>query len=99
MSFINRNWTPETADEWKKEDYISILLSSLSYIFLVIGTALAFLLLPIGFILLGIGIVLSLLMFWVIDPKLKIISTKYEKEQKDYLLKLDDIQKWTVENE
>jgi len=99
MSFINRNWTPETADEWKKEDYISILLSSLSYIFLMIGTALAFLLLPIGFILLGIGIVLSLLMFWVIDPKLKIISTKYEKEQKDYLLKLDDIQKWTVENE
>lgn len=97
MSFINRNWTPETADEWKKEDYISILLSSLSYIFLMIGTALAFLLLPIGFILLGIGIVLSLLMFWVIDPKLKVISTKYEKKQKDYLLKLDEIQKWDAE--
>jgi dipeptide/tripeptide permease len=97
MRFINRNWTPETADEWKKEDYISILLSSFSYIFLMIGTALAFLFIPVGFILLGIGIVLSLLMFWVIDPKLKVISTKYEKKQKDYLLKLDEIQKWDAE--
>ena len=97
MSFINRTWTPETADEWRKEDYISIILSSLSYICLMIGTALAFLLMPSGFIILGIGIALALLMYWVIDPKLKTISSEYEKKQKDYLMKLDEIQKWEAE--
>ena len=62
-----------------------------------IGTALAFLLMPSGFIILGIGIALSLLMYWVIDPKLKTISSEYEKKQKDYLKKLDEIQKWEAE--
>ena len=62
-----------------------------------IGTALAFLLMPSGFIVLGIGIALALLMYWVIDPKLKTISSEYEKKQKDYLMKLDKIQKWEAE--
>ena len=59
-----------------------------------IGTALAFLLMPSGFIILGIGIALAFLMYWVIDPKLRTISSEYEKKQKDYLMKLDEIQKW-----
>jgi len=52
---------------------------------------------PSGFIVLGIGIALALLMYWVIDPKLKTISSEYEKKQKDYLIKLDEIQKWEAE--
>ena len=94
MSFINRNWTPEKADEWQKEDYISVLLSSMSYICIMVGTALSFLLIPKGFVILGLGILLALLMYWVIDPKLKTISSEYEKKQKEYLMELDKIQKW-----
>jgi len=94
MSFIKRNWTPESADEWRKEDLIAIILSSISYICLMIGTALSFLMISKGFIILLTGIVLGLIMYWVIDPKLKTISTEYEKKQKDYLNKLDNIQKW-----
>ncbi len=94
MSFINRNWTPDTADEWKKEDWIAIIFSSAAYMCLMIGSALSFLLITEGFIILVIGIVLSLIMYWVIDPKLRVISTEYEKRQKDYLMKLDEIQKW-----
>ena len=96
MGFIRRQWTAKEADEWRKEDWIAILLSVLSYILLAIGSALSFLLLPIGFIVLGIGIIITLLMYWVIDPKLKTISEEYEKKQKDYLIQIEEIQKWEV---
>lgn len=94
MGLIRRQWTAKDADEWRKEDWIAIVLSVLSYIFLSIGSALSFLLLPVGFVVLGIGIVFTLLMYWVIDPKLKVISEEYEKKQKDYLLQIEEIQKW-----
>lgn len=94
MSLIRRVWTPGAADEWRKEDWIAILLSVVSYITLTVGVALSFLLLTAGFIILGVGIVITLLMYWVIDPKLRMISFEYEKKQKDYLQRLEEIQKW-----
>ena len=94
MSLIRRQWTPQQADEWCREDWIAIILSVAAYITLTSGSALSFLLLPSGFIILGIGIILTILMYWVIDPKLRTISSEYEKKQKDYLRKLEDIQKW-----
>ena len=94
MSFIRRQWSAESADEWKKEDWIAVVLSVLAYITLAVGTALSFLLIPIGFIILAIGIAAALLMYWVIDPKLRTISSEYEKKQKDYLLKLEEVQEW-----
>ena len=30
----------------------------------------------------------------IIDPKLRSISAEYEKKEKDYLLQLEEIQKW-----
>jgi len=94
MSFIRRKWTPQSADDWKKEDWIAIILSALSYFALAIGSALSFLLMTAGFIILGIAIILIILMYWVIDPKLRTISEEYEKKQKGYLNHLDEIQKW-----
>jgi hypothetical protein len=98
MAFIRREWTPEAADEWTKEDWIAIILSSLSYLLLTVGTALSFLLLKIGFIILGVGIISTVLMYWVIDPKLKKVSTEYEKKQKEYLDHLEDVQRWEVKS-
>lgn len=94
MAFIRRKWTAAAADEWTKEDWIAMVLSVLSYITLTIGVALSFLLLTSGFIILLVGIIITLLMYWVIDPKLKTISSEYEKKQKEYLLQLEDIQRW-----
>lgn len=94
MGLIRRQWTAKDADEWGKEDWIAIVLSVTSYITLSIGSALSFLLLPVGFVVLGIGIIITLLMYWVIDPKLKMISEEYEKKQKEYLLQIEEIQKW-----
>ena len=94
MSFINREWTPENADEMHKEDWFAIFFSVVSYIALMAGVAMSVLLIPIGFIILTIGIVAALIMYWIIDPKLRSISAEYEKKEKDYLLQLEEIQKW-----
>ena len=94
MAWIRRHWTPEEADEWKKEDWIAIVLSTLSYLALTVGVALSLLMLTVGFIVLISGIGLILLLFFVIDPKLKAISAGYEKKQKEYLEGLERVQRW-----
>lgn len=94
---IRRKWTPHEADEWTKEDWIAIVISPFSYILITIGVAMSLFLLPIGFIFLGIGIVLTALMFFVIDPKLKAVSEGYEKKQMEYLTDLERMQRWEEE--
>ncbi len=94
MAFIKRDWTPHEADEWTKEDWIAVVLSPLSYICIAIGLAMSLFLLPIGFVILGIGVVITVVMFWIIDPKISSISSAYEKKQKKYLEDLEQIQRW-----
>ena len=94
MRLIRREWTPADADEWTKEDWMAIVLSPLAYVAIAVGVALSFLLLPLGFIILGIAVVLTVLMHWVIDPKLKTISQDYEQKQKDFLQELEKTQRW-----
>ena len=94
MALIRRKWTPAAADEWVREDWITIVLSALAYIGLAVGVALSCMLLTTGFIVLGISVVLIVLMHWVIDPKLKMLSEDYEKKQKHYLEELEKIVRW-----
>ncbi|MFB0515728.1 MAG: hypothetical protein ACETWG_03880 [Candidatus Neomarinimicrobiota bacterium] len=95
MSLIRRKWTPAAAaDEWAREDWIAIVLSPLAYIALAVGLALSMLLLKVGFIILGVAVVLTAFMHWVIDPKLRTISEDYEKKQKHYLEELERIVRW-----
>jgi len=94
MALIKRKWTAHEADEWTKEDWIAIVISPFSYILICMGLAMSFFLLPLGFLLLGIGIVITFIMFFVIDPKLKAVSSGYEKKQHEYLKELERIQRW-----
>ncbi len=94
MSLIRRTWTPTAADEWTKEDWYAIVISPLAYIGLAVGIALSLLLLPIGFIVLAVTMVLIILMHWIINPKLNTISEDYEKKQKQYLEQLEKIERW-----
>ena len=91
---IRRNWTPAAADNWSKEDWIAIIISPLAYICLAIGVGLSMLLLWYGFLILAAGVGLIILMHWVIDPKLKMISSEYEKKQKEYLDTLEKSIRW-----
>jgi hypothetical protein len=94
MALIRRTWTPEAADEWTKEDWIVIVISPLAYFFITIGTALSCLLFTSGFILLGVGIVLTAILHWVIDPKLKAISHEYELKQAHYVEEIERTTRW-----
>ena len=94
MAWIRRKWTAVEADEWTKEDWITIVISPIIYILLSVGVALSFLLMVEGFIILGISIVLIVLMHWIIDPKLKAVSEEYEKKQQEYLEELEEIVRW-----
>ena len=93
MSYFKREWSPENADEMHKEDWFAIFFSVVSYIALMVGAAMSALLIHLGFVILIIGILSALLMYWIIDPKLRSISAEYEKKEKDYLLQLEEIQK------
>ncbi len=94
MAFIRRNWTAIEADEWTKEDWITIILSPLIYVLLTIGAALSLLLFWYGYLILALGIVLTAVMHWIIDPKLKAISEEYEKKQQAYLHELEASVRW-----
>lgn len=94
MAWIRREWTPADADEWTKEDWYTIIISPLAYILLMVGVALSLLLLPAGFVVLGLGILVTLLMHWIIDPKLKVVSGEYEKKQREYLEALERAARW-----
>ena len=94
MAFIKRNWTPHEADEWTKEDWFAIVLSPLSYILIAFGLAMSFFLLGIGFVLLAAGLTAAAVMFWIIDPKLNVLSEDYEAKQREYLKELEKIQRW-----
>ncbi len=94
MSLFKRDWTPAEADEWTRHDLWASVLSSLAYILLMLGTALTLLALPVGYLLLGLGLLASVVMYKIIDPKLQAISTEYEKKQKAYLERIEKIQRW-----
>ncbi|MDX1428830.1 MAG: hypothetical protein R3282_01030 [Rhodothermales bacterium] len=94
MSLFRRTWSPIEADEWTREDYAAIVISPVAYMLLMVGVALSFMLRPIGFLLLAGGVVLTVLMHWIIDPKLRAVSEEYERKQNDYLKELEASTRW-----
>jgi len=94
MSWIKRKWTTQEADRWSKEDYLSFIISPLVYFLLALGVAFSLLLLWYGWVILGACVILFLVMFRIIDPKLKAISENYELKQKKYLEDLEKIVRW-----
>ncbi|HHS13331.1 MAG TPA: hypothetical protein ENN03_06125 [bacterium] len=94
MRWIRRKWKAADAREWTREDAMAIVLSPLAYIGLAVGVALSMLLIPSGYWILGITILVILLMHWIIDPKLKAVSEDFEKKQKQFLENLEKIERW-----
>lgn len=94
MSFWKTEWTKEEAELWTKEDIIAALLIALSFGGIIIGTVYTFLLMPIGFILLGLAIVIGVIGVVIIMPKMQSISREYEKKQAEYLKDLEKIARW-----
>jgi hypothetical protein len=94
MPWIKTKWTPEQADKWTKEDYITFFISPVVYVLLALGVAFSLLLLWYGWVMLAASIILLVVMIKIIDPKLKAISEDYETKQKKYLEDLEKIARW-----
>ena len=91
---MKRQWTAAEADEWTKEDWIAAALGVVSFVAIAFGTPYAFLLQPVGFVLLAFGVLVGVLMLWIAWPKLEAVSAEYEKKQKHYLEHLEKVMRW-----
>ena len=91
---IRRQWTPEAADRWSKEDWIATAFSVASYLLIMLGGALSLLAMPIGYLLLGAGVLAAWAMYYVIDPKLRAVSDEYHKKQAEYLERMESLTRW-----
>lgn len=94
---IRRVWTPEQADAWTREDWIAVILSPLVFAALMLGVT-KLLLMQTGGLLLLLGAVGGAgLIYWVIDPKLRAVSSEYEAKQAAYVEQLEQRLRWQEE--
>lgn len=94
MSLFRRYWRPSDADEWTIHDLLASFFSVASYVLVGLGTMGALLLQLWGFIALAIGIVSIVLMYFIIDPKLRAMSEAFAKRQKEYIEYIDKTTRW-----
>ncbi len=80
--------------EWTTDDLVACVLSALIYFNGLAATALVLINNTTGWIMAAETIVELVLMFKIIDPKLKSVSSSFEKKQKQYLEELDRIVEW-----
>jgi Na+/proline symporter len=91
---IKRVWTDEEAQDWTREDWIAIVLSPLVYGLILFGLVNLLLLRPSGFTMLLLAAVGCGAIYWVIDPKLRAVSTEYEHRQAQYVTRLEQSMQW-----
>jgi SSS family solute:Na+ symporter len=94
---IRRTWTPEQADDWTREDWIAVILSPLVFAALMLGVTKLLLLQPGGLWLLLGAVIGTVVIYWVIDPKLRAVSTEYEAQQARYVEQLEKRLRWQKE--
>ena len=94
MGLFRQDWIPSGADEWTVHDLLASIFSVGSYVLVGVGTMGALLLRVWGFVALAVGIVCIVLMYLVIDPKLKAMSEAFAKRQQEYLEYIDKTTRW-----
>jgi len=94
---IRRTWTEEEAQTWSREDWIAIVLSPLAYGLILFGLVNVLLLRGSGFTMLLCAVVLCVVIYLVIDPKLRAVSVDYEQRQAQYVKRLEQRMKWEPE--
>ncbi len=89
-----KTYTPESAEKWGWEELVACIMSPVSYIFVSLGLVLVLLERPIGWVYLIGGIAATLVMYFVIDPKLRAVSDEYERRQAEFLKQVESVSKW-----
>jgi hypothetical protein len=94
MDTPEKGWTPARADEWTVHDLLAAVLSVAAYTLVAVGTTGALLLQTWGFVALAVGIVCVVLMYLVIDPKLRAMSRAFARRQDEFLRHVDRTTRW-----
>jgi hypothetical protein len=94
MNVPRDNWSDGQADEWTIHDLLAAVLGILSYALTLIGTAGALLLRTWGFVALAAGVASVILMYRVIDPKLRAMSKAFAERQDEFLKHVDRTTRW-----
>jgi len=94
MSLFQKHWSPQQPEQWTIHELAACVLSAISYVTTAVGVAGTLLLQVWGFIALITGIVSAVLMYLVIDPKLKAMSEAFAKRQKEYIEHIDKTTRW-----
>ena len=84
---------------WSAVDYWACVLSAASFVLITAGTPMMLLNLWQGYIMVALSIISAVVMFKIVNPKLKLVSEQYESKQKEYLEELNRIIKWQDEEE
>jgi Na+/proline symporter len=92
--WIRRHWSAEEAEDWSREDWIAIVLSPVVFACILFGLTKLLLLQWSGLWGLLGAIVGSVVIYWVIDPKLRAVSLDYETRQAGYIADLDRRLRW-----
>jgi Na+/proline symporter len=83
---IRRQWDAASANEWTREDWIVIVLSPTSFACILIGLTKVLLQQWTGLWMLALAVISAGVAYWVIDPKLRAVSSDYEQQQARYLV-------------
>ena len=99
MSLFKHDWTPVEAEEWTSHDLAASILSILSFFLATIGIAGVLLFQVWGVVTLVLSLVCMVLMYKIIDPKLRAISTDFEAKEAKYLAEIDRVTRWEAGDE
>jgi hypothetical protein len=94
MTLLENDWTPETADQWTRHDLIASILSPLVYILATIGGAYAVFGNPLGWWLLTMAVALSLMLWAIIDRKLRVQSIAFAKHEEEHKEIVEERNRW-----
>lgn len=94
MNLFRKDWTATDADEWTVHDLVASVLGVLAFFLGTIGVIGAFLFQLWGFACLLATAVLTLIMYRVIDPKLRAMSEAFDERQQEYLDDLERTVRW-----
>ena len=98
MGLFRKNWTASEADEWTVHDLLASVLGVVSFFLCTIGVIGSFLFQLWGFVALLCSVLLAVVVYQVIDPKLRAMSGAFEERQKEYLDDLERKVRWEEEN-
>ncbi|HLE46873.1 MAG TPA: hypothetical protein VI818_01145 [Candidatus Thermoplasmatota archaeon] len=94
MRLFEERWTPESADRWTRHDVIAAIISPLIFVATAAGSAWAILGDLRGWFLLAAALGGSLLLWAIIDRKLRAQSVAFAERENAHKETIEDRQTW-----